>query len=65
METVSEQLATPYGLMLSPPPFVKASIDVMRAVVFNPGVKENAGIFNHTQGWRLGQRTLSRLSNLH
>jgi len=24
---------------------------VMRAVVFNPGVKENAGIFNHTQGW--------------
>jgi cellobiose phosphorylase len=23
----------------------------MRAVVFNPGVKENAGIFNHTQGW--------------
>jgi cellobiose phosphorylase len=20
-------------------------------VVFNPGVKENAGIFNHTQGW--------------
>ncbi len=51
METVHEQLATPYGLMLSAPPFVKASIDVMRAVVFNPGVKENAGIFNHTQGW--------------
>jgi len=24
---------------------------VMRAVVFNPGIKENAGIFNHTQGW--------------
>jgi cellobiose phosphorylase len=23
----------------------------MRAVVFNPGIKENAGIFNHTQGW--------------
>ena len=51
METVNEHLATPYGLMLSAPPFVKTSIDVMRAVVFNPGVKENAGIFNHTQGW--------------
>jgi N,N'-diacetylchitobiose phosphorylase len=51
MESVYEHLATPYGLMLSAPPFVKTPIDVMRAVVFNPGVKENAGIFNHTQGW--------------
>jgi cellobiose phosphorylase len=37
--------------MLSCPPFRQTSIDVMRAVVFNPGIKENAGIFNHTQGW--------------
>ena len=51
MQTVKERLATPYGLMLSAPPFVKTPIDVMRAVVFNPGIKENAGIFNHTQGW--------------
>ncbi len=51
MEIVQEHLATPYGLMLCAPPFVKTPIDVMRAVVFNPGIKENAGIFNHTQGW--------------
>lgn len=51
MQTVKEKLATPYGLMLSAPPFVNTSVDVMRAVVFNPGIKENAGIFNHTQGW--------------
>jgi N,N'-diacetylchitobiose phosphorylase len=51
MQTVQERLATPYGLMLCAPPFVKTPIDVMRAVVFNPGIKENAGIFNHTQGW--------------
>ncbi len=51
MQTVKERLATPYGLMLSSPPFVNSPIDVMRAVVFNPGIKENAGIFNHTQGW--------------
>jgi cellobiose phosphorylase len=51
MQTVHERLATPYGLMLCSPPVVKTSIDVMRAVVFNPGIKENAGIFNHTQGW--------------
>ncbi len=51
MASVHEQLATPFGLMLCAPPFVKSSIEVMRAVVFNPGIKENAGIFNHTQGW--------------
>lgn len=51
MKAVNETLATPYGLMLAAPPFVKTSIDVMRAVVFNPGIKENAGVFNHTQGW--------------
>jgi cellobiose phosphorylase len=51
MQTVHDRLATPYGLMLSAPPFVKTKVDVMRAVVFNPGIKENAGIFNHTQGW--------------
>lgn len=51
MQTVQERLATPYGLMLSAPPFVRTPIHVMRAVVFNPGIKENAGIFNHTQGW--------------
>jgi len=51
METVHARLATPYGLMLSAPPFARTPIDVMRAVVFNPGIKENAGIFNHTQGW--------------
>ena len=51
LQTVKERLATPYGLMLCAPPFVKMPIDVMRAVVFNPGIKENAGIFNHTNGW--------------
>ncbi|MCA9974648.1 MAG: glycosyl transferase, partial [Anaerolineales bacterium] len=51
MQTVYDKLATPYGLMLCAPPLIKTSIEVMRAVVFNPGIKENAGIFNHTQGW--------------
>lgn len=51
IQAVHVRLATPYGLMLAAPPFIKTSIDVMRSVVFNPGIKENAGIFNHTQGW--------------
>ena len=58
MDSVKEKLATPYGLMLCAPPFVKTSVDVMRAVVFNPGIKENAGIFNHTQGWGIIAETL-------
>ena len=44
MQVVDQRLATPYGLMLCAPPFVHTSIEVMRAVVFNSGVKENAGI---------------------
>ena len=58
MQTVKEKLATPYGLMLCAPPFSKTSIDVMRAVVFNSGIKENAGIFNHTQGWGIIAETM-------
>lgn len=51
MQTVKDRLSTEYGVMLCAPPFSKTSIDVMAAVLFNPGTKENAGIFNHTQGW--------------
>ena len=51
MQAVHDQLATPWGLMLCAPAFERTPVDVMRAVVFNPGIKENAGIFNHTQGW--------------
>jgi len=58
MRAVKERLATPFGLMLCAPPFAKTSVEVMRAVVFNPGVKENAGIFNHTQGWGVMAETM-------
>ncbi|MEJ5171020.1 MAG: hypothetical protein WHU10_08535, partial [Fimbriimonadales bacterium] len=51
LETVRRELATEHGLMLCAPPFETVPLDVMRAVLFNNGVKENAGIFNHTQGW--------------
>jgi cellobiose phosphorylase len=59
LDTVKKTLATPYGLMLSAPPFRKTSIDVMRAIVFNHGIKENAGIFNHTQGWGIIAETMA------
>lgn len=58
MDSVKEKLATPYGPMLCAPAFVKMSREVMGAVVFNPGIKENAGIFNHTQGWGVIAETI-------
>ncbi|MFO1475486.1 MAG: N,N'-diacetylchitobiose phosphorylase [Verrucomicrobiota bacterium] len=51
LRTMKEKLATPYGLMLCAPPFIKANPEIMKATLFNAGIKENAGIFNHTQGW--------------
>lgn len=51
MQTVKDRLATPYGVMLCDPPFAKADPKVMRATLYNPGIKENAGIFSHTQSW--------------
>jgi cellobiose phosphorylase len=41
MDSVHERLATPYGVMLCDPPFVKTDVAVVRAVLFNPGMKEN------------------------
>ena len=51
MKALKEQLATEFGIMLCAPAYVKTDPKVMLAVLFNPGMKENAGIFNHTQGW--------------
>lgn len=51
LDTVHARLATPYGVTLCEPPFQDTSVAVMRAVLFNPGNKENGGIFSHTQSW--------------
>jgi N,N'-diacetylchitobiose phosphorylase len=51
LQTMKERLATPYGIMLCAPPFIKANPDIMKATLFNAGIKENAGVFSHTQSW--------------
>ncbi|HUJ42304.1 MAG TPA: glycosyl hydrolase family 65 protein [Opitutaceae bacterium] len=51
MNALRERLATPYGIMLSAPPFTKTPRTVMVGVIYNHGIKENAGIFCHTQSW--------------
>lgn len=51
LDVVRDRLATKWGVALCDPPFEKTPVEVMRAVLFNPGTKENGGIFSHTQSW--------------
>jgi cellobiose phosphorylase len=51
MDAVHERLATEFGILLCEPPFLTTDVKVLRAVLYNPGTKENAGIFTHPQGW--------------
>ncbi len=51
MDSMHKHLATDYGIMVSTPPYVKTDHEIARARVFAPGMKENGGVFNHTQGW--------------
>jgi cellobiose phosphorylase len=51
LRSVHEKLATPFGLTLSAPPFEHTPREVMGGVIFNKGIKENGGIFNHPQSW--------------
>lgn len=51
MQSVDTYLATEYGNMALMPPVVQADCKELRMVLLNPGEKENAGVFNHSQGW--------------
>lgn len=51
MAAVRQHLDTPLGVRICHPPFVRTAHHVVRAVLINPGQKENGGIFCHTQGW--------------
>lgn len=51
LESVNKLLASDYGVAMCAPPFARTPVKVMRAVLFNPGNKENGGIFSHTQSW--------------
>jgi cellobiose phosphorylase len=53
MDSVYRELNTPYGVMLMYPAFQKHAFDGALALCFNKGIKENAGIFSHSQGWAI------------
>ena len=51
MDRVYERLNTEYGAILMDPPYHAHSFDGALAVIYNAGVKENAGVFSQSQGW--------------
>ena len=51
MDNVYKYLSTEYGIALCDPPYTNTDYNIVRAQLFNPGLKENGGIFVHTQGW--------------
>jgi cellobiose phosphorylase len=48
---VDERLNTEYGAALMDPPYHAHAFEGALAVIYNAGVKENAGIFSQSQGW--------------
>jgi len=58
MKAVREYLATDYGVMVVSPPYEKTDHRVVKASLFNKGMKENASIFCHTQGWAVTAETM-------
>ncbi|MDZ7376003.1 MAG: N,N'-diacetylchitobiose phosphorylase [candidate division KSB1 bacterium] len=58
MNQVNERLVTEYGIRLCDPPYTHSDFHVVRAQLMNPGLKENGGIFIHTQGWAIMAETI-------
>lgn len=53
MQTAHDALNTKYGLRVMAPPYRKEAFDGARMLLFNPGTKENGGIFCQIQGWAI------------
>ncbi len=51
MDNVYKRLNTEYGAILMDPPYHAHAFDGALAVIYNAGVKENAGVFSQSQGW--------------
>ena len=58
MDVVKHRLSTDYGLMICDPPVEKTDPKVIKARLFNKGMKENGSVFCHTQGWAIIAETM-------
>jgi N,N'-diacetylchitobiose phosphorylase len=57
MRAVNQHLASEYGIMLCEP-FAKTDFTVVKATLYNKGMKENGAIFCHAQGWAIMAETM-------
>jgi cellobiose phosphorylase len=58
MKAVRDNLASEYGIAICAPPYIKTDHKIVKAPLFNEGMKENASIFSHTQGWAIIAETM-------
>jgi cellobiose phosphorylase len=58
LDSVSEFLATPHGIVLQQPAFSKYYLHLGEISSYPPGYKENAGIFCHTNPWIMIAETM-------
>jgi N,N'-diacetylchitobiose phosphorylase len=58
MKAVRENLASEYGIAICAPPYVKTNHKIVKAPLFNEGMKENGSIFSHIQGWAIIAETM-------
>ena len=58
MNVVNKHLMSDYGLMICAPPIERTDPRVIKARLFNKGMKENASVFCHTQGWAVIAETM-------
>ncbi len=53
LQTAYDKLNTPYGVELMTPAYRYEAFDGAAMILFNPGTKENGGIFCQIQGWAI------------
>jgi cellobiose phosphorylase len=63
LDTVDSRLNTKHGAKIFDPAFKAFGPPVARMALFNPGTKENAGIFSQTQGWIVQAEALAGNGN--
>ncbi len=63
LNTANEKLNTPYGLELMQPSYRYEYFEGARMRLFNPGTKENGGIFCQPQGWAILAEALAGHGN--
>ena len=61
LDSVKENLDTPYGIVLNHPTFTKYYIEYGEISTYPPGYKENGGIFCHNNPWIIiGETVIGR-----